>query len=69
MPYLKISMSIPEEWLSLIKKYMKIQGYQDYAELVRDLLREKIPEMRRVIEQYESSAKSDEELAAVGVVA
>lgn len=67
MPYLKISMSIPEEWLSLIKKYMKIQGYQDYAELVRDLLREKIPEMRRVIEQYESSAKTDG--LAVGVVA
>ena len=62
MARLKVTITVPDEWVPRIEKYMRKMGYTSMADFLRDLLREKI------IEQYES-AKADEKELAVGVVA
>ena len=63
MARLKVTITIPDEWVPRIEKYMHKMGYTSMADFLRDLLREKI------IERYESSAKSSDGELAVGVVA
>ena len=58
----RYTIRIPCVLYNKLVKMGKERGYKTLSELIRDIIRD-------AVERYESSAKSDEELAAVGVVA
>ncbi len=44
MARLKVTITVPDEWIPLIEKHMRKMGYTSLADFLRDLLRERIIE-------------------------